>query len=232
MRCGAGLVYLCVPECIYEIEAVKLTEPIVLPMPHENGMLAAESLEQILPMLTDMDALLIGPGLGRSSAVETVVTELVRLFKGPVILDADGINLMIRHKDILRGRTGITILTPHEGEFARFTGGIPEDRPAAAMQLARDVSSIVVLKGHHTVITDGLRCFTNPTGNPGMAVGGCGDVLAGVITALVGQGVDPLMSAVCGAWIHGAAGDICAEEIGQYGMLPSDMLQVLPRLLK
>ena len=232
LRCGAGLVYLCVPESIYEIEAVKLTEPIVLPMPQEDGMFARDSLERLIPMLIDKDALLIGPGLGRSAAVETVVAELLERFTGPVILDADGINLMIGHKDILRGRTGVTILTPHEGEFARFAGCIPEDRCSAAMELARDVNGIVVLKGHNTVITDGQRSFSNPTGNPGMAVGGSGDVLAGVIAALIGQGVDPLMSAVCGAWLHGTAGDICAREIGQYGMLPSDMLKVLPRLLK
>ena len=90
----------------------------------------------------------------------------------------------------------------------------------------------MVLKGHETVITDGNVCYVNKTGNPGMAVGGSGDVLAGILAALLGQGIDPLCAAACAAWLHGAAGDICSSEIGQYGMLPSDMLQVLPRLLK
>ena len=91
---------------------------------------------------------------------------------------------------------------------------------------------IVLLKGHHTVITDGETAYINPTGNPGMAVGGCGDLLAGIIGSLVSQGLQPLEAAACGAWIHGAAGDLCAKRLGQYGMLPSDMIDVLPRLLK
>ena len=91
---------------------------------------------------------------------------------------------------------------------------------------------VVVLKGFESIITDGTTTYINPTGNPGMAVGGSGDVLAGVITSLLGQGVTPLQAAACGVWLHGAAGDICADEIGQYGMLPSDMLNVLPRLMK
>jgi NAD(P)H-hydrate epimerase len=98
--------------------------------------------------------------------------------------------------------------------------------------MAQDLHCIMLLKGHNTVITDGATTYINPTGNPGMAVGGSGDVLAGIITALLGQGIDPLRAAACGAWLHGAAGDICAEEIGQYGMLPTDMVHVLPRLLK
>ena len=102
----------------------------------------------------------------------------------------------------------------------------------AAKTFANQSNSIVLLKGHNTVITDAKRHYINPTGNPGMAVGGSGDVLAGIITALIGQGVEPLEAAACGAWLHGAAGDLCAEGIGQYGMLPSEMLEVLPRLLK
>ena len=98
--------------------------------------------------------------------------------------------------------------------------------------MARELGCIMLLKGHHTVITDGETTYITPTGNPGMAVGGSGDVLAGIITALLGQGITPLEAAACGAWLHGAAGDICAAEIGQYGMLPTDMLNTLPRLLK
>ena len=101
-----------------------------------------------------------------------------------------------------------------------------------AKSFALQSNSIVLLKGHRTIITDGVSCYINPTGNPGMAVGGSGDVLAGMITSLIGQGIAPLEAAACGAWLHGAAGDICSKEIGQYGMLPSDMLEVLPRLLK
>ena len=232
LRSGAGLVYLAVPDSIYDIEAVKLTEPVIIPVADEDGRYAPASVEQILSLLQGKDALLIGPGIGQSDGVEAVVCAVLEHFNGPVVLDADGINLMRMHKDILRGRTAPTILTPHDGEFVRFGGVLESDRIASAKQLARDLGVIVLLKGHRTVITDGDSVYLNGTGNPGMATGGSGDVLAGVIVSLLGQGISPLEAAACGAWLHGAAGDICEKEIGQYGMLPSDMVNVLPRLLK
>ena len=170
--------------------------------------------------------------MGCSDGTFAIVREVLNVFSGPVVLDADGINLLAGHIDILRGRTGQTILTPHEGEFMRVGGRLELGRKEAAMEFAAQTNTIVLLKGHNTVITDGNDCYLNSTGNPGMAVGGSGDVLAGMITALLGQKISPLEAAACGAWLHGAAGDICAEEIGQYSMLPTDMVQVLPRLLK
>ena len=232
LRCGAGLVFLGVPENIYAIEAVKLHEAIVFPLPDEGRRLSVMAISEILDRLPAMDAVLVGPGLGQSEGVFQVVKAVLQNAACPVVLDADGINVMVGHKDILRGRTQPTVLTPHGGEFARLGGDAQEDRQAAAEAMAKDLGCIVLLKGHHTVITDGSTTYINPTGNPGMAVGGSGDVLAGMITALLGQGIDPLQAASCGAWLHGAAGDLCAEEMGQYGMLPSDMLNVLPRLLK
>lgn len=232
LRSGAGLVYLAVPDSIYDIEAVKLTEPVIIPVADEDGRYAPASVEQILSLLQGKDAVLIGPGIGQSDGVEAVVCAVLEHFNGPVVLDADGINLMRMHKDILRGRTAPTILTPHDGEFVRFGGVLESDRIASAKKLARDLGVIVLLKGHRTVITDGDSVYLNRTGNPGMATGGSGDVLAGVIVSLLGQGITPLEAAACGAWLHGAAGDICEKEIGQYGMLPSDMVNVLPRLLK
>lgn len=232
LRCGAGMVYLAVPQSIYAIEAVKLTEPVVLPLPDEDGMMSTKALETILRMAEGMDALLIGPGIGRSFQVQEIVHGVLREFIGPIVLDADGIFAVSKHKDILRDRRSPVILTPHEGEFTRLTGCVPNNRVKAAVDAATELGKILLLKGHGTVITDGSRVFVNPTGNPGMAVGGCGDILAGMITALLGQRLPPLDAAACGAWLHGAAGDICAKEIGQYGMLPTDMLKVLPRLLK
>ncbi len=232
LRGGTGLVYLGVPESIYTIEAIKLTEPIVFPLPERNGLFSSEGLEQILQRLAGMDGLLMGPGIGRSEDVVDVVCTVLNSFKGPVVLDADGINIIAEHKDILRGRVGTTILTPHEGEFVRLTGKAIGDRVEAAQELAQQFGVIVVLKGHKTVITDGNTVYLNPTGNPGMAVGGSGDVLAGLVAALMVQGIPPLQSAACGVWLHGAAGDICAREKGMYGMLPTDMLDVLPRLMK
>ena len=231
LRCGSGLVFLGVPECIYAIEAVKLNEAIVFPLPDEGGKLSAEAIPEILERLPKLDAVLVGPGLGQSDGVLEVVKAVLECAECPVVLDADGINVMAAHKDILRGRTNPTILTPHAGEFARL-GGRAEDRQTAAEDMARDLGCIMLLKGHNTVITDGTETYINPTGNPGMAVGGSGDVLSGIIVSLLGQGIAPLEAAASGAWLHGAAGDICAKDIGQYGMLPSDMVNVLPRLLK
>ncbi len=231
LRSGAGLVFLGVPESIYAIEAVKLNEAIVFPLPDEGGKLSAEAIPEILERLPKLDAILVGPGLGQSDGVYEAAKAILECAECPVVLDADGINVMAAHKDILRGRTAPTILTPHAGEFARL-GGQTGDRQTAAEEMARDLGCIVLLKGHNTVITDGTETYINPTGNPGMAVGGSGDVLSGIIVSLLGQGIAPLEAAACGAWLHGAAGDLCAKDIGQYGMLPSDMVNVLPRLLK
>lgn len=231
LRSGAGVVYLGVPESIYEIEAVKLLEPVVLPLPDKNGMFSSSARENVLPMLPKMDAVMVGPGIGQSEGSYEIVKTVLENSACPVVLDADGINVLSRHKDVLRDRKKPTILTPHDGEFRRLCGSISDDRCQDAISLSRELGCIVLLKGHRTVITDGNTCYINQTGNPGMATGGSGDVLAGVIVSLLGQGMDPLLAAACGAWLHGKAGDICAGEIGLYGMLPQDMLEVLPRLL-
>lgn len=232
LRSGAGLVFLGVPESIYGIEAVKLNEPVIFPLPDAGGRLSADAVPEILTRLPQMDAVLVGPGLGQSEGTLAVVRAVLEKAECPVVVDADGINVLSAHRDLLRGRKLPTILTPHDGEFARLGGVIGEDRMSAAAALAEELGCVVLLKGHETCITDGTDGFLNPTGNPGMAVGGSGDVLAGVITALLGAGLLPLEAAACGAWLHGAAGDRCAAELGQYGMLPTDMLSALPRLMK
>ena len=232
LRSGAGLVYLGVPESIYAIEAVKLNEPIVFPLPDDGGMLASSAVEKIREMLPKMDAVLIGPGLGQSKGTLEVLKTVLREFDGSIVVDADGINLLAKHKYLLRGRTAPTVLTPHDGEFVRLAGTLGEDRLVAAEQLALDLGSVVVLKGHETLITNGEKAYRNTTGNPGMAVGGSGDVLAGIIASLLGQGIATLEAAAVAVWLHGAAGDRCADELGQYGMLPSDLVEELPRLMK
>ena len=232
LRSGAGLTFLGVPESIYAIEAIKLNEPVVFPLPEDDGKLSFMAVSEIEKRLPQMDAVLVGCGLGQSKGTLSVVQSVLENAKCPVVVDADGINVLKEHKDLLRGRTGPTILTPHDGEFLRFGGTIGEERMSSAAYFAREWNCILLLKGHETCITDGAVGYLNKTGNPGMAVGGSGDVLAGIIVSLLGQGIAPLEAAACGAWLHGAAGDLCAREIGQYGMLPSDMVNVLPRLLK
>lgn len=231
LRTGAGLVYLGVPESIYQIEAVKLNEAIVQPLPDRGGMLCREAIREIEARLPRMDAVLLGCGLGLREDTEEIVCWAIQNVPCPLVLDADGITLAARHIDLLRGRAGTTILTPHAGEFARL--GIPRtnDPMTDAKTAATLLGCIMVLKGHRSCITDGEREYINPTGNPGMAVGGSGDVLAGMIVSLLGQHLDPL-AAACGCWLHGAAGDACARRLGQYGMLPTDMLEALPRLMK
>lgn len=232
LRSGAGLVYLAVPECIYEIAAVKLTEAIVFPLPSQNGTYAQEALQTLRPLLPKMDAVLIGPGLGQSEGTMAVLTEIMTNFVGPIVIDADGLNLLATHKVLLRRRIGPTVLTPHEGEFTRLAPDFQGNRMESAIAFAKEYSCVLVLKGHRTLITDSQVCYINPTGNPGMAVGGCGDVLAGIIASLLGQGISPLLSAAIGAWLHGAAGDLSAKRLGQYGLLPTDLLEDLPRLMK
>ena len=231
LRSGAGLVFLGVPESIYGIEAVKLNEPVIFPLPDAGGRLSADAVPEILTRFPQLDAVLVGPGLGQSEGTLAVVRAVLEKAECPVVVDADGINVLSAHRDLLRGRKLPTILTPHDGEFARLGGVIGEDRMAAAAALAEELGCVVLLKGHETCITNGVTGYLNPTGNPGMAVGGSGDVLAGVITALLGAGLPPLEAAACGAWLHGAAGDRCAAERGEYGMTPSDLIDAASRLL-
>lgn len=233
LRCGAGLVFLGVPESIYAIEAGKLAEPVVFPLPDRDGKLCEAAIPEILEKLPRMDAVLVGCGLGQSPGTTAVVRAVLEKAECPVIVDADGINVLAAHKDVLRGRKHPTILTPHMGEYRRICDiPVAEDPVQTCVEAAWELGCILLLKGHRTLISDGERVYRNTTGNPGMAVGGSGDVLAGMIVGLLGQGIAPLEAAACGAWLHGAAGDRCAEAMGQYGMLPTDMLNVLPRLLK
>jgi len=232
LRVGAGLVYLAVPESIYEIEAMKLLEPIVIPLKDSNGRLSIDAWPQIEELLPRMDAVLFGPGLGCTNDISVITGRLLSQYRGPIILDADGINCLRDNIDILRGRTEPVVITPHQGEFDRLLGCKGTDRLEDAVRVARELGVTVALKGHRTVITDGVDTYINETGNPGMAVGGSGDILAGMIVGLIGQGLPPIYGAAIASWLHGAAGDECASRMGQYGMIPSDMLTVIPRLMK
>ena len=233
LRSGAGLVYLGVPREIYPIVAVKCDEAMPFPLP--------EDYSAILERAGGCDAALIGPGLGRSPRVKQLVLSLLTDLDVPVVLDADGINALAGHIDGLDRRQAPTVLTPHEGEFSRLTGcALPvKDRLSAARDFSRDHGCVLVLKGQGTVTAapDGSACI-NATGNPGMAKGGSGDVLAGMIAALLGQKhlrqerdntPELAAAAVC---FHGLAGDLCARKFGEYAMLPSDLIDALPEILR
>lgn len=231
-RMGAGLVFVGVPASVYPIVAAKLTEPMAFPLPDEGGQLSMAAIPEILHHLEGKDACLIGCGLGRGAGSFEAVRAVLRHAKCPVVLDADGINVLSGHMDILRGAACPVILTPHEGEFLRMGGDLSRSRLHGAISLHRQTGATVLLKGHRTLICGKEGCYRNTTGNPGMAKGGSGDVLAGMITALLGFGLRPLQAAALGAWLHGRAGDLCAKALGEYAMLPSDLIQALPRLLK
>lgn len=233
LRTGAGLVYLGVPREIYPIVAVKCDEAMPFPLPEEDFA--------VLEKARSCDVALIGPGLGRSARPERLALSLLEQLEIPVVLDADGINALAGHIDILDKRTALTVLTPHEGEFARLTGcPLPvKDRLSAARDFAQAHGCILVLKGHGTVTAapDG-PAYVNASGNPGMAKGGSGDVLAGMTAALLGQ--KHLRRARGGALeltaqavrLHGLAGDLCAQRLGEYAMLPSDLIEALPEVLR
>lgn len=233
LRSGAGLIYLGVPERVYPILAVKLDEPMVFPLPDNGaGQLARQAIPEILERLKNSNACLIGPGLGRSPEIWEIVESVLENASCPVILDADGLNAAAGHIDKMRGAGCPLLLTPHEGEFIRLGGDLALGRENAAIRLAEESGAIVLLKGHTTLVTDGHTLYRNRTGNPGMAAGGSGDVLAGLLASLLGQGLAPLEAAAAAAWLHGSAGDAAAFERGEYGLTPGDIIEVLPRLLK
>ncbi len=223
VRSGAGLVFLAVPEAIWAVEAVKNDEAMVLPLPPS----LPEALETLAPHVAKADAVLIGPGLGLSAWARELVYAVLESCRAPLVLDADGITAVSRHIDRLDKLSCPLVLTPHEGEFARLTDALArKPREEAAREFALEHGVTVVLKGHRTVTAqpDGV-CYVNPTGNPGMAKGGSGDVLAGMIAALLGQRIPgAVWKAV---YLHGAAGDRCAEAKDQYAMTPSDMIDYL-----
>jgi len=239
-RMGAGLVYLGVPEPIYNTMAAKLDEEMPFPLPSDKqGRLSANAAGEILRRASECDALLIGPGLGRSPEITELILSAIRILKKPIILDADGINAIADNVDVLDKAAFPVILTPHPGEFGRLTGAsspaeaLAGDRLRAAREFAAQYGCILVLKGHRTItaLSDG-KAYINTTGGPAMAKGGVGDVLAGMIAALVVQKFPINGSAVAAVYLHGLAGDMCAAKLGEYSVTAGDIVIMLPAALK
>lgn len=235
-RTGSGLVYLAVPESIYTIEASRCGEIICMPFSDKGGHFSFDALEGLLSLAEKCDVCVIGPGLGRSEESDRLVHALLEKVSCPVILDADGINALAENINILHVRAlngGKTILTPHDVEFARLGGDLTGGRLKGCAGLTERLSSIVVLKGNTTITASPEgKYIVNTTGNPGMAKGGSGDVLAGIIGSLAGQHISLAEAAAAGVFIHGAAGNLAAERLGEYGMLPSDIISDIPNVLK
>ena len=231
-RCGSGLVFLSVPESIYPITAASCLEVMPSPLPEQNGKVSSGAFFQILERLNACDAGLIGPGLGRSQELSLLVCKLLEQTATPLVLDADGLYAIKDRKELLcrRYEKGLTtILTPHEGEFAYLGGDLSEGRKMAALRFAQKYGCILVLKGPATVTASPEgKAYINTTGNNGMAKGGSGDVLGGMVLSFLGQGMEPLKAAALAVYLHGLAGDLCRDRLGEYGMLPGDLAEEIP----
>ncbi len=262
LRGGAGLVTVAVPETVQLAVASLCPCATSIPLKcDKKGDLAPQAVGQMLIAAEASDVLAVGPGMGVSGGADNIVRAAIGQDK-PVVLDADGLNNLARIDGWAGLRRCPLVLTPHPGEFARLTGqsveqiqagreasavvaaeqwtcgtGVPpvsenENMAETSMPRSTGVSPVIVLKGAGTVVTDGLRVFINKTGNPGMATGGTGDVLTGLVAALIGQGLDTFDAACLGVHLHGLAGDLAAEKLGQTSLIASDLIDFLPEAIK
>ena len=262
LRGGAGLVRLAVPEpCLDAIagfEPSYMTVPLVA---DAAGRIGAGAFERVAELAEKATVIACGPGIGRSFDLDQLVSRLYQEIAKPMLFDADALGALATEPDVLAHPGGPRILTPHPGEFARLigrkwegdktgTGSEPaarqigdagggevpvpvlSPRQQAAVELAARCGMVVVLKGHRTLVTDGQRRAINTTGNPGMATGGSGDVLTGLITALCCQHLEPFDAARLGVYLHGLAGDLAAEELGQVSLMASDLVRFLPKAFR
>jgi len=235
LRTGSGLVTAAVPRSIQAIVAAY--EPCVMTAGLEtdaNGQLASVPRTRIEELFAGKDAVAIGPGLGQSTNAMELVSLVLEICQVPLVLDADALNLSAAGGLLeQRNKNTACIITPHPGEFSRLTGqpinDDDETRSTMAADFAKSHGLTVVLKGPRTVVTDGMRLFVNTTGNSGMATAGCGDVLTGIVASLLGQKMNPFEAAALAVNAHGRAGNSAAFELGQRGMIASDLLMALPK---
>ncbi len=238
LRAGAGIVRVAMPKSILPIVAsiepsfttISLAEDI-------HGKISAKAINTILEIVNDNDVLAIGPGLGTSRELRSIIEVLIQQNNLKLVIDADGLNNLTAIKNWPEKLKANLILTPHPGEMKRLWSGLfreplPNERLEQAAALAQKTNSLIVLKGAGTIVTNSEKYYINATGNPGMATAGSGDVLTGVITALLGQGMSNFDAAVSGVYIHGLAGDIAAEKLGQIGMITTDIIENLPYAFK
>ena len=234
-KVGAGLVTVGVPESLNDILEIKLTEAMTRPLPEvrKARCLSLRARGQIQDLIHSADCVAIGPGLGRHRETEALVRRLLKDVRIPLILDADALNALSGDAGCLKGLEAPTIVTPHPGEFSRLTGVDPDRISPNPLEETRELAEscgiTVVLKGAPTLIAspDG-SVYVNPSGNAGMATGGTGDVLTGLLASLIGQGLDTLGAAQLGTYLHGLAGDLAAEKLGQMGLTASDIVANLP----
>lgn len=232
LRGGSGLVRLAVPDVCLDTVAALEPSYMTIALPSDaEGRIGGDAMSRIVASADWATAMALGPGLGRSSDLDALVARLYREIAKPMVVDADALNALSLQPDVLAQPGGPRVLTPHPGEFDRLMGRklSPAQRESAAADMAARCRVVVLLKGQRTLITDGSRRASNATGNPGMATGGSGDVLTGLITALICQGLDPFDAAQLGAHLHGLTGDLAAAQVGQVSLIASDLVEFLPQ---
>jgi len=237
MRAGAGTVTVAVPEDIFTVVAGHLVECMTaLLQAQADGTIAEKAGQRLARAIERADAVAFGPGLGRNENLSELGRWVVENVPLPLVIDADGLNSIVPHVDRLRARSAPTVLTPHPKEMSRLAGramaDVQANREGTAEALAERTGAVVVLKGQGTAIAAGGRTVVNPTGNPGMATGGSGDVLTGIIAAFIGQGMQPVDAAVLGVYVHGLAGDLARDAVGEVSLIASDLIDHLPAAIR
>ncbi len=239
LRSGAGLVTLGIPQGInFAVMKNKLREVMVLPLAQTTkGTLSVGAYKKIALFLKNVQVLIIGPGLGKNNSTYALVRKIFSRVKLLAVVDADALNALNGNLKILMQHKGEVILTPHEMEFSRLFNVdiklVKKNRKLVAQKYAKHYNSTIVLKGHHSIVTDGRgNCYLNQTGNPGMATAGSGDVLSGIIGAFLAQGLDAFCAAKYATYIHGLAGDLAAKDKTQMGLIASDIIARIPEALK
>lgn len=236
LRAGTGLVTLAVPASQRAIAAGFYPEIMTTELAEKDGVISQNAMGEVLRLAKGKDVVVFGPGMGQSRDITLVLSELLQSYTGKLLIDADGLNALSKNVEMLNEKSCQVVITPHPGEMSRLTGfeisHIQENRETVAKDFADRFDTTVVLKGFGTVVAKaGRDTFTNPTGNPGLATAGTGDVLSGVVAALWGQGVDAFDAARLGVYLHGLAGDFAMEELSDYGMLASDVARLIPKAI-
>lgn len=237
---GSGLVTLGIPKSLNPVMARKLTEVMTKPLPETRSQsLSRKAFSEIRKFLEKRDVLAIGPGLSQHKETQLLIRKIILCCNKPMVIDADALNALagcVKGLVKIPRRRSATVLTPHPGEMGRLinksAGFVQKDRKNIAKEFAKKYNLTLVLKGHHTVVASPRNIYINKTGNPGMASGGVGDVLTGVIASFLGQGLSGFDAARLGVYVHGLAGDLSAKEKGQLSVTAVDLLNKLPKALR
>lgn len=234
LRCGIGLLKIAVPKSIYPVCATNILESVYYPLEEtSNGVISSKNTDFLLEMCEKSSAVVIGCGLSVCDDTKNLVQSVITNCKKPLVIDADALNCICNKPEILKNLKAPAIITPHPGEMARLLHSTPKtvnsNRENTAIDFAKEFGVVTVLKGAGTIIAspDG-EVYINHTGNSGMATGGSGDVLSGIIGSLLAQGAAPINAAAAGVFLHGTIGDLAAEKLGKISMLPTDMIDMIP----